>query len=689
MAATTNKKMMQRLFAFLVLILFIGSNGLLAQTTIVVSQKGKADFTSIQAAINSLPADAKEQRIILIKKGTYNEKLFIDKNFITLKGESPKTTCIVISLARDEWRCSNPDDYGTATINLKGNDIILENLSFVNNYGKDNANDKTIDCANDSSGKKTIKPTGHQMSLRSFGTTRLKAINCVFTAYGGDTVSPWNTDDGMFYFKDCVMEGGVDFYCPRGWALALNCTFICHNKEAAIWHDGSKNKDSKTVLVNCNFKGDEGFGLGRYHRDAQFYLFNCSFSKEMANADIFQRAATPPNVLQWGRRLYYYNCHRSGGDYAWHQDNLPATLNNASITTTWPFDGQWQPDEPKELVQVKMVSPVSVAPNNAAANTDPVAEKMLLFQRSYGGWPKHYKDKAIDYNATYSESELAGIKDDKNRNDATIDNKATTKEIIYLVKAYKTTQNKDYLTAAENGILYLLKAQYKNGGWPQFYPDLSSYRHLITFNDNAMVNVLNVLQDVAEQKNNMELVDASLIDKCKKAVQKGIDIMLDLQIKQGGQLTAWCAQHDDITYAPAKARAFELASISGQESVGIVEFLMRQPNPSKRIITAIKAAVQWFEKSKIENMEYVDVDDPTQPNGKDRVARSKQGSTIWARFYDLETNQPFFCGRNGIKQTILAAVEHERRVGYAWYGTWPNKILNKLYPEWRQRNNVE
>lgn len=681
--------MRHRLFIFIAIIFCISNVNLLAQTTLVVSKKGKADFTSIQAAINSLPADAKEQRIILIKKGTYNEKLFIDKNFITLKGESPKNTCIVISLARDEWRCSNPDDYGTATINLKGNDIVLENLSFVNNYGKDNNADKTIDCLNDSSGKKTIRPTAHQMALRSFATTRLKAINCVFTAYGGDTVSPWNTDDGMFYFKDCIMEGGVDFYCPRGWALALNCTFICHNKEAAIWHDGSKNKDSKTVLVNCQFKGNEGFGLGRYHRDAQFYLFNCSFSKEMANADIFQRAATPPNILQWGKRVYYYNCHRDGGDYAWHQDNLPIALSNTLITNSWPFDGQWQPDEPANLMQIKTFTSAPVATQATTVQTDAIAEKMLLFQRSYGGWPKHYKDKAIDYNAQFSEADLAGIKDDKNRNDATIDNRATTKEIIYLVKAYKTTQNKDYLMAAENGIRYLLKAQYKNGGWPQFYPDLSSYRHLITFNDNAMVNVLNLLQDVAEQKNNMELVNTTLIDPCKKAVQKGIDIILDLQIKQGGQLTAWCAQHDDITFAPAKARAFELASISGQESVGIVEFLMRQPNPSKQIITAIKAAIKWFEKSKIENMEYVDVDDPTQPNGKDRIARPKQGSSIWARFYDLETNQPFFCGRNGIKQIILEAVEHERRVGYAWYGTWPSKLLNKLYPEWRQRNNVE
>jgi pectinesterase len=119
------------------------------------------------------------------------------------------------------------------------------------------------------------------MALRTFATTRLKVLNCILKAYGGDTVSPWNVEEGMFYFKDCEIEGGVDFYCPRGWAYAENCKFYAHNGSAAIWHDGSKYEDSKTVLVNCYFDGFEGFKLGRWHRDAQFFLINCKFSKSI------------------------------------------------------------------------------------------------------------------------------------------------------------------------------------------------------------------------------------------------------------------------------------------------------------------------------------------------------------------------------------------------------------------------
>ena len=133
-----------------ILFLFIAvlvCNSAFAQKDIVVAQDGSGNFKTIQEAINSLPAAMiKGQRIILIKKGTYNEKIFIDKNFITLRGEDPKNTIVTISLARDEWRCDNKDDYGTAAINLQGNDITLENLSFINSYGKDAKADKEIVC---------------------------------------------------------------------------------------------------------------------------------------------------------------------------------------------------------------------------------------------------------------------------------------------------------------------------------------------------------------------------------------------------------------------------------------------------------------------------------------------------------------------------------------------------------------
>lgn len=322
---------------------------------------------------------------------------------------------------------------------------------------------------------------------------------------------------------------------------------------------------------------------------------------------------------------------------------------------------------------------------NPAVETDTIAEKMVIYQRNVGGWAKALDNVKIDYKKPLSEGDRAAVIDDANRNDATIDNNATSREIKYLLSAYKKTKNEKYLKSAENGILYLLKMQYANGGFPQFYPDTSGYRKHITFNDNAIVNVLEILKNVAESKKDGELVDKSLIEPAKKAVERGIDCILKTQIKINGQLTVWCAQHDLNTFKPTKARAYELPSLSGQETVGILAFLMTIDKPSEEIKTAIKAGVNWLELNKIKGFKYEDIIEPKEKSGRDRVIIADANSTIWARFYDLETGKPYFCGRDGIKKATVAEIENERRVGYAWYGTWAANLLEKQYPKWVEK----
>ncbi len=306
---------------------------------VTVAADGSGDFTTIQAAINSLNAikDSTIKSTIFIKHGVYNERIFIEKSNIILRGSAETEVKIIQSISRDIYRCDHPNDWGVATINIRANDITLENLTVLNNFGFELRQDSTFLC----NGKeKTTRRDGHQMALRCMPPcTRLMVKNCTFRALGGDTVSPWDVENGMYIFKNCTMEGGVDFYCPRGWSWAENCTFICHNMNAAIWHDGTGNQSAKTVLKNCTFTGDKGFKLGRYHRDAQFYLLNCQFSKDMADAPIYK--VRQDTTLQWGHRVFYSNCHREGGDYQWFANNLAKKeAKKMSIETL--FEGRWQ-----------------------------------------------------------------------------------------------------------------------------------------------------------------------------------------------------------------------------------------------------------------------------------------------------------------------------------------------------------
>jgi PelA/Pel-15E family pectate lyase len=671
------------IFGWLLALVSTGWEASAAPKPVVVAASGKGDFRTVQEAINSLPAHAAQPRTVLIRNGTYREKIYIDgKDNIVLQGESEKGVTLTYAQSRDAWHCtSGSDDWGVATFNVRNApDLTLENLTVINSHGFDRQGkpDELMACAGSTEPKK-IGSGGHQMALRTFaGSPRITVKHCTFRALGGDTVSPWDTENGLFYFKDCTMEGGVDFYCPRGWAYAENCRFECHSTSAAIWHDGSGNQDSKTVLKNCTFTGDDNFKLGRFHREAQFYLVGCKFAQNMADADIYW-AQSGPGAKLWARRVYYADCHRQGGDYAWMKDNL-ATAAGAprpeQITANWAFGGRWNVDKTKPALPAPAIAPVV---------TDSIAEKMLVYQRSVGGWPKTVGNEKVDYSHRLTPAMRASTLADKDRKDATIDNNATTREITYLVEAYQETNNPAYRAAAEAGVGYLLAMQYANGGFPQYYPDFSLYRHQITYNDNAMVRALLVLRKVANQTGPFAVLDAGYAQRAKTAVDRGVDCMLKTQYRRKGQLTAWCAQYDEKTLQPAKARAFELASLSGDESVDIVRFLMGVENPSDEVKTAIESAVAWFEKVKLKHTTMKEIVAPKEKSGRDRVIVPEPGATLWARFYELETDRPIFVGRDSQVHYQLTEIENERRAGYLYAGTWPEKLLTKEYPAWQKR----
>jgi len=316
------------------------------------------------------------------------------------------------------------------------------------------------------------------------------------------------------------------------------------------------------------------------------------------------------------------------------------------------------------------------------AEIDTIAEKMLLAQRVSGGWPKQINTVAFNYDNFWSQEFILKVKAGFSHPDATIDNNATCREIRYLIKAYNKTQSKTYLAATETGIRYLLKMQYANGGFPQFYPDTSGYKKHITYNDDAMINALQILKDVSEGIQGFKIVSEDLRKRSALAVERGIACILKTKIYVDGKPTVWCAQHDHITFLPAKARAYELPSFSAAESVNITRFLMEINNPSPQVKEAVLGALDWLYKSVIFGFKTQRIKDPAQPKGQDVVLVTAPGAKIWARFYDLETGKPFFCGRDGIKKATLAEIENERRTGYAYYGIWPEKLLVMQYPDW-------
>lgn len=307
-----------------------------------------------------------------------------------------------------------------------------------------------------------------------------------------------------------------------------------------------------------------------------------------------------------------------------------------------------------------------------------IADNVLLYQQTTGGWPKNVYMPA---ELTPKEREEV-ISRKGNVNESTIDNDATITEIEYLSKVYQYHKEEKYKEAVLKGIQYLFDAQYDNGGWPQFYPRPKGYYTAITYNDNAMVNVMELLREIYDQKHPYGFIPADVRGKARNAFDKGVDCILKTQVRQDGKLTVWCAQHDPKTLEPVKARAYELPSLSGQESDNIVLLLMSIPNPSKEIIEAVEEAVKWFEKVKIEGIqkEYF-----TNEEGKRdyRIVSCTDCPPMWARFYELDTNRPFFSDRDGVKVYSLAEIGYERRTGYSWYNNDGEKVF-KRYTKWKK-----
>ena len=297
----------------------------------------------------------------------------------------------------------------------------------------------------------------------------------------------------------------------------------------------------------------------------------------------------------------------------WYSHYMRATLAFVTLLAAFPGLAPQSADRPVRWADVLRQNADWYSGDQARA----IADAVLLYQRSSGGWPKD-----LDMTAPPATQ-------DRDARDATIDNGATTTQIRVLarVRDSRGQMERRYRDAAIRGLDYLLAAQYANGGWPQFFPLRDDYFRHITFNDDAMVNVLVLLDETAAGRTPFEFVDEGRRARARDAVARGVDVIVKAQIVVGSELTAWCAQHDEVTLRPRPARTYEHVSLSGSETVGIVRFLMTRPG-APELTRSIDAAVGW-------------------------LRRVRLSDSRWARFYELGTNRPIFSGRDGVCGTSL------------------------------------
>lgn len=331
-----------------------------------------------------------------------------------------------------------------------------------------------------------------------------------------------------------------------------------------------------------------------------------------------------------------------------------------------------------------------------------IAREIVSFQIPSGGWAKNMLRTGV---VRAKGQSYTGANIDPNSSAAaswsyvgTIDNEATITELRYLgkVQAAQSTDRASIQASIIKGLNYLLAAQTPNWGWPQVYPLNGDYHDAITLNDDAMLNVIKLLREIGTGANSdFAFIDTPLRNKCAAAAGNGISWLLANQVSVNGKRTVWGQQHDALTGAPTPARAYEMASLTSQESAKIVSFLMSLPNPDATTRTAVYAAADFFKASQINDKKW-----------SSGALSSVSGTNSWARYYDLSVYNPTastvtgrvrmlfgdFADRHGSASTVYGlifgsttSVSSERLTGYAQYNSTAQAMLNN-FATWSSKN---
>jgi len=293
-----------------------------------------------------------------------------------------------------------------------------------------------------------------------------------------------------------------------------------------------------------------------------------------------------------------------------------------------------------------------------------IAENILTFQAPNGGWSKH-----VDFAQPRKPGQSYFSESSQWQWISTIDNSATTEEMRFLALEDAAHPDPRYGAAFLRAFDYLNASQFPNGCWPQVWPLAGSYHDAATFNDDATLHALEMLQDISEGK--FRYPSLQQRHAAEVWVDQGIGCILRAQYRDHGVLTVWGQQHDPLTLIPTSARSYELASLTAQESANIMRFLMSLPSPSSDVVASVHAAADWL-KARAEYGHTFDF--------ATGMHDAPGAGPIWARMYEIGTNRPIFSDRNGIKLYEWNQL-NDRRHGYGWYTYAPVAAL-KQYEKW-------
>jgi len=302
---------------------------------IVVDRNGSGNYTTVQAAINSLGSRSSSAKTIYIKNGNYKEVVTITSGVsnLTVIGESKDA---IIHYDNYNGKSNGMGGtYGTggsASVFIKGSDITVSNVTLKNSFQEQgNSNEQAV----------AVSATGN----------RIKFYNCNFLG-NQDTLL---CDGGTQYFYKCLIAGDVDFIFGRSQAVFEDCEIRALNRGSSNnngYLTAARTEASASygfAFLNCNLTCESGTAsnsvwLGRpwcpsgtsVNKPAVAYI-NCTMGAHIKRDGWTLMSGVSPSH---GR---FYEYSSSGSGAAINSSRPQLTQSQAANYTKSNVFGGWNP----------------------------------------------------------------------------------------------------------------------------------------------------------------------------------------------------------------------------------------------------------------------------------------------------------------------------------------------------------